>query len=59
MVLDWPHMLASAAIILGALWLLDQTGALEGASRGRRILLQFLALLVPLLVLNAAWPYGQ
>jgi hypothetical protein len=58
MVFDWPHMLASAAIILGALWLLDQSGVLEGASRGRQTLLRFLALLVPLLVLNLIWPYG-
>jgi hypothetical protein len=52
MVFDLPHMLASAAIILGALWLLDQTGVLEGASRGKKTLLQFIVLLVPLLLLN-------
>jgi hypothetical protein len=59
MVFDWPHMLASAAIILGALWLLDQTGVLEGASRGKTTVLRFLVLLVPLLLLNMIWPYGQ
>jgi hypothetical protein len=59
MVFDWPHMLASAAIILGALWLLDQTGILDGASRGRKTLLRLVVLLVPLIALNMIWPYGR
>jgi hypothetical protein len=58
MMLDLPHMLATAAIILGALWLLDQTGVLVGASRLKKILLRFVVLLVPLIVLNVLWPYG-
>jgi hypothetical protein len=56
--LTCPTLLASAAIILGVLWILDQTGVLQGASRGRKILLRFLVLLVPLVLLNMLWPYG-
>ena len=58
MTFDLSHMAAMAAIVLIVLWLLKKFDVLEGASRGRRMLIIFAALFVPILILNVFWPYG-
>ncbi len=58
MAFDWPHMAASAAIIFVMVLLVNKSGAMEGASRGKRALITAVAVFVPLLILNIIWPYG-
>lgn len=55
---NWPHMAASAVIILIVLTVLKKTKVVESASTGKRMLITALALFVPLFILNLVWPYS-
>ena len=59
MELDFPHMIATGAIILAVLWFFDHTSAFENMTKGRKTLLKFLSLFVVLFILNLVWPYGS
>ena len=54
----WPHMAATAVIILIVLTLLRKTKVIEGSSKGKRFLVTAAALFVPIFILNLSWPYS-
>lgn len=56
--IDWAHMAVTAAIIFVVVYVMNHTGLTEGASKGKRALLTFVALFIPILLLNLFWPYG-
>ena len=56
--IDWARMAVTAAIILVVLLAVNRTKIVEGASRGKRALIVFVAVFIPLLLLNLFWPAG-
>lgn len=59
MALDIPHMIATAIIIFVIIWGVNHSSAFEGMTKGKKTLVQFLALFVVLFILNLLWPYGS
>ena len=55
---DWPHMAVTAVIIGVVVYIVNHTGSLAEASKGKRTLVTFVILFVALLILNLLWPYG-
>lgn len=56
---DIPHMIATALIVLAVSWIVQHTAAIQGMSRGGRILVTFVLIFIPILILNLVWPYGS
>jgi hypothetical protein len=58
MTFDIPHMIATAAIVFGAIYLTDRLSVLKRMSAGRRNLIRFGGIFVAIVLLNLVWPYG-
>ena len=58
MEIDWARMAVTAVIILVVLLAVNRTKIAESASRGKRALIVFVAVFIPLLLLNLFWPAG-
>jgi hypothetical protein len=59
MVFDIPHMIATAIIVMVAIWLVNNTRIGENATKVKRAFYLFLTIFVPLFILNTIWPYGS
>jgi hypothetical protein len=59
MTFDIPHMLVTGLIVLAVIYPINHGMVLEGASKGRKTLVTFLALFVLIFILNLVWPYGS
>lgn len=58
MTFDWAHMAATAVIIGLVVYLVNHSGKLDGASKGKKAVITAVAIFIPLFILNLIWPYG-
>lgn len=56
--MNWAHILATAIVILVTALVINKSGILEGKSRAKRFLIQFVIYFVVILLLNLFWPGG-
>lgn len=54
--MNWPHAIATGVLISAIYWLAEQSGILEGKTRGKRLAIMAPIYFVAVLILNLAWP---
>ncbi|MFV1876634.1 hypothetical protein [Nioella sp.] len=59
MTFNVPHKIATAVSVLGVSRVLNHSLDPQSLSRGPRMPATFIALFVPILILNAIWPMDQ
>ena len=57
--MDWMHALATGIVIAVTYFAVDQSGVLEGKTRGRKFLILAPIYFVVILILNLLWPMGK